>query len=171
MTQFSRSSHVFLNLNIFNNPQKSYCIMWRIKMKRYERSRAGFMILPSSSRSRFLSWKFSSWLDYMSDADSSIIYILSCCMLMGQNLQILRKSSEYFSVQHHHNKLLVTNGVNKARDTNEWLARRVLRRQDNHRTFSHHRLYQLFSRWLLLLATHTRLSLLHQYAWNEAIHK
>lgn len=106
----------------------------------------------------------------MSDADSSIIYIFSCCMLMGQNLQILRKSSEYFSVQHHHNNL-VTNGVNKARDTNEWLAREVLRRQDNHRTFSHHRLYQLFSRWLLLLATHTRLSLLHQYAWNEAIHK
>ena len=136
--------------------KKSYYIMWRIKMKRYERSRAGFMILPSSSRSRFLSWKFSAWLDYMRDADSSLFtfYIFSC-MLMGQNLQILRKSSEYFSVQHH-NKL-VTSGVNKAKDTNEWLAREVLRRQDNHRIFPSSTISIVFSLTFAACYTHSNL--------------
>lgn len=44
-------------------------------MKRYERSRAGFMILPSSSRSRFLSWKFSAWLDYMYERCRQLHYL------------------------------------------------------------------------------------------------
>lgn len=66
------------------------------------------MILPSYSRSReeiFIVENFQrgGWTIW-ENADSSIIYIFICWWT--QTFKLLRKSSEYFSVQH--NKLVIS---------------------------------------------------------------